>query len=228
MTGSTGPGTGSTGSGIGSTGPGTGSPDTRAGSIGLGIGSSGPSGSGIGQLAAEVARLSDIAALNRLIDGYLAGLDERLARSFPEDGRPAASGFDAEWAASLFTEDVELVFPVGSHRGLAGADAFLGEIMERWSRTHHHGSLATVEPEGDRAAVGWSLIASHVHFGSPVPPRPSEYFQIGGRFTGTARRTADGWRFARLRLRIAWSAGSPPGGVGEVDARGLDVLDTRR
>ncbi|MET9052329.1 nuclear transport factor 2 family protein [Streptomyces bacillaris] len=225
MTGSTGPGTGSLDTRADSTGSGIGSSGTRAGSIGSGTGSSGP---GIGELAAEVARLSDIAALNRLIDGYLAGLDERLARSFPEDGRPAASGFDAEWAASLFTEDVELVFPVGSHRGLAGADAFLGEIMERWSRTHHHGSLATVEPEGDRAAVGWSLIASHVHFGSPVPPRPSEYFQIGGRFTGTARRTADGWRFARLRLRIAWSAGSPPGGVGEVDARGLDVLDTRR
>ncbi|MBH0246429.1 nuclear transport factor 2 family protein, partial [Streptomyces cavourensis] len=55
------------------------------GSTGPGAGST---GSGIGELAAEVARLSDIAALNRLIDRYLAGLDERLARSFPEDGRP--------------------------------------------------------------------------------------------------------------------------------------------
>ncbi|CAO0835082.1 hypothetical protein SMICM17S_10633 [Streptomyces microflavus] len=77
------------------------------------------------------------------------------------------------WAASLFTEDVELLFPVGSHQGLTGADGFLREIMERWDRTHHHGSLASVEPDGDLAAVSWSLIASHVHFGSPLPPQPS-------------------------------------------------------
>ncbi|WP_406734958.1 nuclear transport factor 2 family protein [Streptomyces sp. NBC_01108] len=171
----------------------------------------------LGELAAEVARLSDIAALNNLIDRYLAGLDEGLAEG--------SSGFDEAWAASLFTEDVELLFPVGSHQGLAGADGFLREIMERWSRTHHHGSLASVEPDGDRAAISWSLIASHVHFGSPAPPQPSAYFQIGGRFTGVARRTADGWRFARLRLRIVWSTGSPPGGVTEVDARTLEALD---
>ncbi|MFJ9641242.1 nuclear transport factor 2 family protein [Streptomyces sp. NPDC101178] len=181
-------------------------------------------GAGLGELAAEVARLSDIVALNHLIDRYLAGLDEGLG-SFTEPG--SGSGFDAAWAASLFTEDVELLFPVGSHQGLAGADGFLREIMERWGRTHHHGSLATVEPDGDRAAVSWSLIASHVHVGSPVPPQPSAYFQIGGRFSGVARRTAAGWRFARLRLRIVWSTGSPPGGITEVDARTLAATDSR-
>ncbi|MFD3567674.1 nuclear transport factor 2 family protein [Streptomyces sp. NPDC058671] len=200
-------------------------------------GSVGPT---LGELAAEVARLSDVAALNNLIDRYLASLDEGLADtpsgsdaapgagSGTDSGSGSGSGFDEMWAASLFTEDVELVFPVGSHQGLAGADGFLRQIMERWSRTHHHGSLASVEPDGDRAAVSWSLIASHVHFGSPVPPQPSAYFQIGGRFTGVARRTADGWRFARLRLRIVWSTGSPPGGVTEVDARTLEVVDTPR
>ncbi|WP_432065863.1 nuclear transport factor 2 family protein [Streptomyces sp. C10-9-1] len=185
-------------------------------------------GPGTGDLAAEVARLADIAALNNLIDRYLTSLDEGLAppgtdpRPGSGEGGPVRSGFDEEWAASLFTEDVELLFPVGSHRGLAGADRFLREIMERWSRTHHHGSLAFVEPDGDRAEIGWSLLASHVHFGSPLPPQPSAYFQIGGRFTGTARRTAAGWRFARLRLRIVWSTGTPPGGVTEVDARSLE------
>ncbi|XMN07527.1 nuclear transport factor 2 family protein [Streptomyces griseobrunneus] len=195
----------------------------------------GSPGPGLGELAAEVARLSDIAALNHLIDRYLAGLDEGLASSASTStsgsgsglGSGPGSGFDAVWAASLFTEDVELLFPVGSHQGLTGADGFLREIMERWGRTHHHGSLASVEPDGDRAAVSWSLIASHVHFGSPLPPQPSAYFQIGGRFTGVARRTPDGWRFARLQLRIVWSTGSPPGGVTEVDARTLDAADSR-
>ncbi|MFF0054818.1 nuclear transport factor 2 family protein [Streptomyces microflavus] len=213
----------------------------------------GSPGPGLGELAAEVARLSDIAALNHLIDRYLAGLDEGLASSASTSastsdsgsastsdsgsdsgsgsglgsGPGSGSGFDAVWAASLFTEDVELLFPVGSHQGLTGADGFLREIMERWGRTHHHGSLASVEPDGDLAAVSWSLIASHVHFGSPLPPQPSAYFQIGGRFTGVARRTPDGWRFARLRLRIVWSTGSPPGGVTEVDARTLEAADSR-
>ncbi|MFE9706236.1 nuclear transport factor 2 family protein [Streptomyces sp. NPDC005930] len=164
-------------------------------------------------LAAEVARLSDVTALKDLADRYLASLD--------------AGTFDAAWAGALFTDDVEMTFPVGSHRGSTGVDGFTARIMARWGRTHHHGSESTVEVDGDRAEVGWSLIASHVHHGSPLPPDASEYFQLGGRFAGTARRTPDGWRFDRLRLRIVWTTGAVPAGVTRVDARTLDTRGGR-
>jgi hypothetical protein len=159
-------------------------------------------------LAAEVRRLSDLAMLVRLVDRYHASLDQGT--------------FDHAWAMSLFTDDVELTFPVGSHRGIAGVPAFTAEIMARWGRTHHHGSDVSIDLDGDRAAISWSLIASHVHFGSPLPPDATQYFQLGGRFTGLARRTPDGWRIDRLRLRIVWSTGAVPKGVTQVDAKTVD------
>ncbi|MEU0671736.1 ester cyclase [Streptomyces sp. NPDC006172] len=157
----------------------------------------------------EVARLADLVSLRDLVARYLAGLDE--------------GGFDETWARSLFTEDIEMTFPVGSHQGLAGVVGFTAEIMARWGRTHHHGSESQVDVDGDRAELSWSLIASHVHHGSPLPPDPTQYFQLGGRFTGTARRTPDGWRFDRLGLRIAWTTGSVPKGVTQVDEKTLDT-----
>jgi hypothetical protein len=161
------------------------------------------------ELAAEVGRQSDTLALGRLVHRYLASLDEGT--------------FDWAWASSLFTEDVELTFPVGSHQGISGVPGFTREIMARWGRTHHHGSDTSVDLDGDRAALSWSLIASHIHFGSPLPPDPSRYFQLGGRFAASARRTPDGWRIERLQLRIVWSTGAVPKGVTQVDTQTLDT-----
>ncbi|MFD7439600.1 nuclear transport factor 2 family protein [Streptomyces sp. NPDC059861] len=160
-------------------------------------------------LATEVARLADLAELQKLAGRYLASLDE--------------GDFDEAWAKSLFTEDIEMTFPVGSHHGIFGVGDFTTVIMARWGRTHHHGSDSSVDLDGDRAELSWSLIASHVHHGSPLPPDPSEYFQLGGRFTGTARRLPDGWRFDRLRLRISWTTGAVPRGVTQVDVKTLDT-----
>jgi hypothetical protein len=152
-----------------------------------------PQGASVAELAVRIAHLADRTDLGDLAERYLASLD--------------AGTFDDEWASSFFTQDVELTFPVGSHQGRAGAAAFTRKIMERWDGTHHHGSPALVEPDGDRATVAWSLIASHLHFDSPRPPAASRYFQLGGRFDTFVRRTPAGWRFARMRLRITWSTG---------------------
>ncbi|MFC7310780.1 nuclear transport factor 2 family protein [Streptomyces monticola] len=157
-----------------------------------------------GPLAEQVARLNLRAALSELVERYLASLD--------------TGNFDDTWARSFFTEDIELTFPVGSHQGIAGLAGFTRAIMGRWESTHHHGSGCLVVPDGeDRAGVRWSLIASHMHFGSPRPPAVSRCFQLGGRFDGTARNTPQGWRFERLRLRITWSSGAPPTEVSSVD-----------
>ncbi|MTE21009.1 nuclear transport factor 2 family protein [Streptomyces sp. TRM43335] len=160
----------------------------------------------------QVRALSDRALLGELVDRYMATLDRGV--------------FDDDWAGSLFTEDVHLVFPVGSHRGVAGAAEFTREIMERWERTHHHASGCVIASDGDLASVGWSLIASHVHFDSPPPPATSRYFQLGGRFDGTARRTPDGWRFESLKLRIVWTTGAVPPSVTSIDAKTIDAHGT--
>nr|WSY51618.1 nuclear transport factor 2 family protein [Streptomyces sp. NBC_00886] len=160
-------------------------------------------GASVAELDARIAHLADRTVLGDLAERYLTSLDEGT--------------FDDEWARSFFTEDIELTFPVGSHQGRAGAAAFTREIMERWDGTHHHGSPALVEIDADRATVAWSLIASHLHFDSPRPPAASRFFQLGGRFDTSARRTPAGWRFARMRLRITWSTGAASAAVTSVD-----------
>ena len=163
----------------------------------------------VARLTEEVRRLSDRASLGELIDRYLLTLDEGV--------------FDEKWAESLFTEDVELTFPVGAHRGISGVTGFTREIMYRWAQTHHHGSHYVIEQGGDRVEIAWSIIASHVHPGSPPPPGSVSYFQLGGRFDGVARRTPQGWRFERLGLRITWTTGPVPGDIPPIAPDTYDV-----
>ncbi|MGY1683809.1 nuclear transport factor 2 family protein [Geodermatophilus sp. SYSU D01176] len=145
-------------------------------------------------LAAQIRELADRAALSDLCNRYLLMHDE---------GR-----FTESQAQSFLTEDVELSFPPGNHRGIAGLDAFTETFMGPWARTHHHASNYVIELAGDRATVTWSVIATHVHRSSPPPPASGDHFHLGGRFQGTAVRTPHGWRMQRLALRVLWTIGT--------------------
>lgn len=154
-------------------------------------------------------RLSDRVELCELVDRYLASLDEGV--------------FDDAWARSLFTDDAELSYPVGSHRGTAGLVGFTADIMGRWQRTHHHGSNHLVSVAGDAASLRWNLLAVHVPVGAPPPPASVDHFYLGGKFTAEAVRTTDGWRFRRLQLRVVWTSGSPAPEVPSI-AAGTDFV----
>jgi hypothetical protein len=142
---------------------------------------------------AALRRLTDRADLADLADRYLRALD--------------GGAFDQEWARSVFTGDVELDFPPGSHQGIDGVADFTRGFMGHWDRTHHNVSHYAIEPDGDRATVAWNVVAIHVHPGSPPPPASAPHFYLGGRFEGVARRTAGGWRLSRLELRVVWTTG---------------------
>lgn len=146
-----------------------------------------------------VRRLTDRLDVVELVDRYLHSLDSHR--------------FDDRWAEAMFTPDVVLTYPVGSHEGIAGVPAFTEQIMRRWAATHHLGGNCLVELDGDRAAVVWQLIAYHRHPGSPPPPAAGDHFRLGGTFDADAVRTRHGWRFQRLRLRITWTAGSAVTGI---------------
>lgn len=138
-------------------------------------------------------QLGDRLAVCELCDRYLLALD--------------AGEFDESWAPRVFTDDAELTFPPGSHRGIAGLEAFTATFMGPWARTHHQAGNYVVDVDGDQAAFSCPVIASHVHPGSPPPPAPADHFHLGGRFTGTAVRTPYGWRLNRLALSVTWTAG---------------------
>jgi ketosteroid isomerase-like protein len=136
---------------------------------------------------------ADRYAISDVCDRYLCLLDE---------GR-----FGEAVAGTVFTPDVLLAFPPGSHQGIAGMDAFTEVFMGHWARTHHHPGFYRVEVDGDAATVTFSVVATHVHRDSPPPPASGKLFQLGGRFEGGLRRTPAGWRISRLSLKVSWTTG---------------------
>lgn len=148
-------------------------------------------------LEAQLRRLTDRSDLHDLIDRYMITLDE--------------GKFDDAWTRSLFTADVSLTFPVGGYQGLAGLAEFTAEFMGRWDRTHHHAANHVIDVAGDRAAVSWSMIATHLRADQPSGP----HFQLGAHFDGAAVRTGAGWRFSGLVLRVVWTSGRPAAEVSE-------------
>ncbi|MGK4582069.1 nuclear transport factor 2 family protein [Kitasatospora sp. HPMI-4] len=156
--------------------------------------------------SAELAMLRELLgayverdAVVRLIDRYLASLDDRVC--------------DEEWARSLFTKDVRLVFPMGRWEGLAGLAEYQSKVLGRYARTVHFGSNYGITVQGGRAAFQFNLLCLHVLPDRPHAQRslaPGSSFDIAGRMSGEAVRTVDGWRFDLLRLQVAWSKGEPP------------------
>ncbi|ARZ71577.1 nuclear transport factor 2 family protein [Streptomyces sp. HU2014] len=155
-------------------------------------------------LETRVRLLSDRADITGLIDGYLMSLD-----TVPATG----ARFDDAWARRLFTEDVRITTPVGDHVGIAGLGESQQETMVKFRRTQHIGANYMIDLDGDRAAVRWNALMTHVHLDETQRARGEAaggHFDVGGTFTGEVVRTDDGWRFRRLEVRMAWSTGEGP------------------
>jgi hypothetical protein len=147
-------------------------------------------------LRRQVRELTDRAAISELIDRYVVLLDTQ-----------DENGFDESWPRTVFTEDVRLHFPIGTHEGLAGVAEFHLAAKQKFDRTLHLSANHAVRLDGDRAQVRFHLIATHVHHDGGVP-----LFDIGGHYTGEAVRTAAGWRFREWGFHLTWASGPGPDG----------------
>jgi hypothetical protein len=138
----------------------------------------------------ELQGLLDRDRIIALMNRYFATIDD-------------SDGLDAEWARSIFSEDVRV-----EHRGFTFEgieDLAVGNrfVRDGWDRTFHVSTNAQVELDGDRAHLRAQLLAIHVHPGS-TPPEP---YVIANVFEADVLRTLDGWRFQTLNLRPVWSSG---------------------
>lgn len=160
----------------------------------------------------KIRELVDRADIAAVVDRYFLALDE---------GR-----FDDACARRTFSDDVSLSFPPGDHEGIDGLAAFTSGFMRHWTRTHHLNGNYLIDVNGDRASLGWNVFATHVHPDSPPPPASGHLFHLGGRFTGSARRTRAGWRIERLTLRISWALGTGVPSIVATMARGRGEAET--
>ncbi|MEU3573668.1 nuclear transport factor 2 family protein [Kitasatospora sp. NPDC036755] len=155
-------------------------------------------------LERRVRVLTDRADITGLIDGYLLSLDTA----------PHAGGrFDEAWARRYFTPDVRITSPVGEHEGIEGLAESEQATLGKFERTQHVGANYMIDLDGDRAAVRWNALMTHVHLPSTQQARgerPGGHFDVGGTFTGEAVRTRDGWRLRSLDIRAVWTTGQGP------------------
>ncbi len=150
-------------------------------------------------LERQVRVLTDRAEITGLIDGYLLSLD---------GGR-----FDEAWARRHFTPDVRFTSPVGSHDGIEGLAEHEQATLDKFERTQHMGANYLIDLDGDRAAVRWNALMTHVHLAATQQSRgetPGAHFDVGGTFTGEAVRTPAGWRLRRLDVQAIWTTGRGP------------------
>ena len=112
---------------------------------------------------------------------------------------------DPERAASLFTPDIVVEFPMSRHEGIQDIDVYHSETMSRFAATQHLCSPPVVSPVGpDSVDLRAQVLSVHVHHG---PER--ERFCAGTLATGQARRTPEGWRLRRLSFEVVWTDGRP-------------------
>lgn len=135
----------------------------------------------------------DRVAVHDLLVGYFYGFDERRT--------------DDAFLRETFTADAHWRFPRGDATGIE-------EIIERrdgtlglWKQTLHSVSSVLIALDGDGARFTATLLATHIH----RVDDPGAPLQIGGRLTGEAARSDEGWRLRRLGLDLVWTDGDPPG-----------------
>lgn len=146
----------------------------------------------IAALRIQVRLLGDRAEITELCDRYVMHLDKNRGND--------------SWFDSVFTDDVQLTFPMGEYKGMEGLAAFQQMARTTFERTHHIGSNHTIELDGDRAEIRAHLIAVHV----PRAEEPATHFDIGGHYEAEAVRTAEGWRIRRFTFDLVWNAGQGP------------------
>lgn len=119
---------------------------------------------------------------------------------------------DDAWAASLFTGDARVEFPMSAHTGLAGMAAYHRDALGAFRATQHLAGAPVVDVLGaDRVGLAANLLSTHVHHPSAPAAPGADLFVTGGLVTAEARRAPDvGWRLASLAVSVVWTTGAPP------------------
>ena len=148
---------------------------------------------GMTSVTDQLRTMTDRAEITGLIDRFFRALDERT--------------LDVPVCRSIFTEDVQVTFPIGAHTGLDSVVASLAEGMSRFGPTQHLGTNYISDLDGDRAEVRWNAIQTH------LPPDADPFtqpFVSGGYYDGEVVRTEGGWRFRTQTYHLVWITGQPP------------------
>lgn len=140
-------------------------------------------------LAEQVQWLVDRASISDLLVEFARSLDEK----------------DWDTHVALYLPDG--VFVAGDVFRLEGHEELIRTSSPRalgqYAATSHGSSNHAITIDGDTATTRSYLIGVHV-----LGDDPAGHADSGGWYDCTLRRTADGWRFATVRINEVWSAGA--------------------
>jgi hypothetical protein len=110
--------------------------------------------------------------------------------------------FDA--IPELFTEDGIIEVPYATIRA-AEIPERVAKILSPFEATQHTVGNVAIEIHGDEATSRHYLHAVHV----PRSAQPDQHADYGAVYNVVYRRTAEGWRIARVRLTFTYTSGLP-------------------
>jgi 3-phenylpropionate/cinnamic acid dioxygenase small subunit len=136
----------------------------------------------------QVEQLIDRSELTTLLYRLGAALDEKRF----EDLRTIY----AEQAVFEFAGSTEL-------GNLESAIDGAKKMGAHFAHTHHVMTNPIIEIHGDSATLRANLVATHVFRNE----KPEDHYDAGIVYHFVASRTAQGWRFSRVKLERIWSNG---------------------
>jgi uncharacterized protein (TIGR02246 family) len=134
--------------------------------------------------------MTDREAIQELMATYANGIDAR----------------DYAAIADCFTEDATVEYRGHSHQlvGRAAIAALMEQQLGPLDATQHLFANFIIRVDGDAARFTCDIIAQHVRRGAPG----GDTYMAGGKYEVDARRTAEGWKIARVNAGTVWSDGN--------------------
>jgi len=141
-------------------------------------------GAAVQKLEQRLRKLEDSAAITELLNRYVTAIDACRW---------------SEWE-QCFAEDARAEFPFGTYDGGRGLGAWCAKNLTTFKGFEHLFGVLEIKLDGDRATV-----RNNAWIGCIMDPaRPHEHFDNGASYEWELRRSADGWRIKRVRLKVAW------------------------
>ncbi len=161
----------------------------------------------------ELERLVDRQAIVDVVVQYATGVDRRdwelYARCFTDPcefdfsgwrGQPAVKMAPHEWAAKVRATNGN--FDTTQHLSTNHVVTFETDDRARCVSNMHAQHWFSAERLVELGQPGRPE-------GTPDPPGGPRWCTLGGFYTNTVVRTADGWRISRCQLDVTWTTGDP-------------------
>jgi ketosteroid isomerase-like protein len=145
---------------------------------------------------AQLQWLVDRAQISDLLFSFARAIDTK-------DWQAYANNFTETGVLELPWPTADGITPAG-HNGRAGLADYVAKGLGGFVATHHLSANHQITVDGDTATSTSYCQCIHRRSEDDI----SDVWELGGWYTNSYLRTADGWKFTRVRLEAIWQTGA--------------------